>query len=236
MKISLAPVIGFFASIWPSIKNYVKTPVALAIWFSVLVLATSLWLPQGTRHRAEKWLAHMTNETSATLTFGAHIPEEIVQQRLQAQANTLSGRARFHKEVMLYFISNYYSGIIMAAFCGGMAAVMLVVASKNGWTNRHALAMFLMASAFTTFFVAFPALFKQEENASRNKVLYVKYVNLLNEMRTHASCKPVCYTNTVGLTNFLAYIDGEMAKANDIAVAFDPTKIPTFANFAPDAK
>jgi hypothetical protein len=70
----------------------------------------------------------------------------------------------------------------------------------------------------------------------QNKLLYLKYVNLLQEMRTHALFLPVCQTNTTGPTNFIAYIDGEMARANDIAVAFDPTKFPTFKNIAADAK
>jgi hypothetical protein len=79
-------------------------------------------------------------------------------------------------------------------------------------------------------------LFKQEENVSKNKLLYLKYVNLLHEMRTHALYNPICQTNAAGPTNFVAYIDGEMARANDIAVAFDPTKFPTFKNLATDAK
>jgi hypothetical protein len=223
-------------------KSELKVPmiksVGLAAAFFLAVMLIANFLPRATRSRAESWLTNIAHETSATLTFGPQLTDQNVKQRLQAQATTLSGRAEFHKAVMLYFISNYYSAILLAAICGGIAAATLVLVSKNGWTQAHpyAVATFLTASACATFFLAMPALFKQEENVSKNKLLYLKYVNLLHEMRTHALFNPLRQTNAAGSTNFIAYVDGEMAKANDIAVAFDPTKFPTFKNIAADAK
>ncbi len=214
-----------------------KPPVLVAVSFVLLVMVTAYFLPQVTRTRAERWLAPMTNEINATLSFGPHITDTNVAKRLQAQATMLGGRASFHKDVMLYFVSNYYSVILLALICGGIAGAMLVLVSKNGWNqpNAYAVAVLISASTCATLFLSFPALFKQEENATKNKVLYIRYANLLNEMRTHALFNPICQTNA-GTTNFIAYIDGEMAKANDIAVAFDPTKFPMFKNLAADVK
>lgn len=210
-------------------SNPLGLPQRSFCWFCWAAISC-LRLPVGT------WLVNITNETSATLAFGPHLTDKDAKQRLQEQATTLSGRAEFHKAVMLYFLSNYYSAIVLAAVCGGIAAAMLVLISKKGWSeaNFYAVATFLTASACATFFLAMPALFKQEENVSKNQLLYLKYVNLLHETRTHALFHPICQTNAP--TNFIAYIDGEMAKANDIAVAFDPTKFPTFKNIAADAK
>jgi hypothetical protein len=215
-----------------------KYAAFVAVAFFVAIIVTAYFLPHVTRSRAQEWLAPMAHETNATLQFGAHIADTNAMQRLQAQAKTASGRASFHKDVMLYFVSNYYSAILLAGICGGIAAAMLVLVSKKGWNdaNPYAVAVFISASTCATLFLGFPALFKQEENATKNKVLYVKYVNLLNEMRTHALFNPICQTNASGPTNFIAYIDAEMAKALDIDVAFDPSKFPTFKNLAADVK
>jgi hypothetical protein len=144
----------------PEPKPPIIKSVALAAAFFLLVLLIANFLPQLTRSRAETWLANVENETSAALTFGPHLKDPHVSHRLLSQAATLGSRAEFHKAVMLYFLSNYYSAIVLAAVCGGIAAATLVLISKKGWSeaNSYAVATFLTASACATFFLAMPAL------------------------------------------------------------------------------
>jgi mevalonate pyrophosphate decarboxylase len=211
-------------------------PITLSLCFFALVLLSSAYLPPGTRHEAEKWLTHISGETNAVLQIADPAAAEPLKKRLQEQASALSGRAAFHKDVMLYFYSNYYVGILLASVCGGVAALGLLLISKTGWqsANPYVISLFVSASACTAFYVAYPGMFKQEENVAKNKSLYLRYLNLLNETRTFAATGlgPEGRTNT--LIGFIGYLDLEMRKANDVAVSFDPGKYPTYKNLQTD--
>lgn len=220
------------------------TQISYIAWGPVLicfgVLATTFllafFLPEWVRNYgaphdwSQRLMPEMTNNLALEFA-GASVPE---RQRLLEQVQSLSGRAEHHFQVMQYFYTMYYVSLLLGSICAGLAAIALLLISKAGWekSNPCLISFFLATTVCTIFFVAFPKLCKHEENVSKNKLLYLKYVGLLNDARTYAATGDYVRddksTNTVSTLDFIKYLDAEMKRANDIAVSFDPGKFPVY--------
>ena len=75
-------------------------------------------------------------------------------------------------------------GIIILSFTGALAAIALVLISKKGWaaTSEYVITTFFIMTCAALFYGSWAGLFKQEENITNNKVLYLKYTALENEL------------------------------------------------------
>jgi hypothetical protein len=109
--------------------------------------------------------------------------------RLEGQVAEVRSRARFHLQSAVFVFANYYMSIILLSLTGAVAAVMLVLISKAGWekANEYIITVFFVMTAATVFFGAFPGLFRQEESINDNKLLYLKYVALEDQILTYAA-------------------------------------------------
>jgi hypothetical protein len=132
---------------------------------------------------------------------------------------------------MAYFFTNYYRAIQMMALFGAIAAVALFFVAFKGWTstNQYVRNVFITATVLTAYFSLFPTVFKQQENITDNKNLYLEYVAIQNSVRTYAATgQPFLAAEGTVKANeadFLHDIDQRMAALNNIAIGFDYTKV-----------
>jgi hypothetical protein len=153
------------------------------------------------------------------------------QQRLREQYREIRGRARHHLQITAYFFSNYYRTIQMTALLGAIAAVALFFVAFKGWssTNQYVRNLFITATVMTAYFSLYPVVFKQQDNITDNKNLYLQYVALQDSVRTFAATGESFFgaegTAKSNEPNFLHDIDQRMATLNNIAIGFDYTKV-----------
>jgi len=173
-------------------------------------------------------------ELNTNFTFSITNIDAGQKSRVQEQARHITGRANHHFRVMRYYYTNYYVSLLLGSIYGGLAALSLVLLTKAGWKEggRCLASFFLTTTLCTTFFFTFPTWCKMDENVTKNKALFVRYVGLLNDARTFAAigdyARDPQSTNKVSVTDFILRMDSEMKRANDIAVAFDATKGPVY--------
>lgn len=164
------------------------------------------------------------------LTIAAKLSDG-TQQRLREQYREIRGRARHHLKVMAYFFANYYRAIQMMALLGAIAAVALFFVAFKGWTstNQYVRNLFITATVLTAYFSLYPTVFKQQDNITDNKNLYLQYVALQDSVRTFAATgESFLGAEGTAKTNepdFLHDIDQRMATLNNIAIGFDYTKV-----------
>jgi len=171
-----------------------------------------------------------TANASEQLSIAAKLSDG-TQQRLREQYHEIRGRARHHLMVMAYFFTNYYRAIQMMALFGAIAAVALFFVAFKGWTStdQYVRNVFITATVLTAYFSLYPTVFKQQENITDNKNLYLEYVGIQNSVRTYAAtgqsflaAEGTVKTNEA---DFLHDIDQRMAALNNIAIGFDYTKV-----------
>ena len=136
--------------------------------------------------------------------------------------------------MMQFYYSNYYVALFLGSVYGGLAAISLFLLTRVGWDKggRCLPTFFLTTTVCGVFFFAFPAWCQMDQNATKNKALYVRYLGLLTDARTFVAIndydRDSKSTNAVTFNEFILHLDSEMKRANDIAVAFDATKGPIY--------
>ncbi|HEV2706162.1 MAG TPA: Calx-beta domain-containing protein [Pyrinomonadaceae bacterium] len=137
-----------------------------------------------------KWSGHLTPKSVPELFFPANsvIAAAEQQRRLQEQVARIRERLALHLDVMNFYYTRYYMAIITFSIAAGVAGIILVLISKRGWeqTNEYVITSFLVMAAASVFYGAFPGVFQQEQNIVDNKVLYLKYLALENEVFSYA--------------------------------------------------
>lgn len=98
-----------------------------------------------------------------------------LKNRLQTQFDNIRERAKTHQTIMIYYYSRYYMAITMATVTGIVAALMMMIISKNGWenTNNYIVAIFLTTSGIATYFASFPTIFEQKNNIEQNTLFSI---------------------------------------------------------------
>jgi predicted PurR-regulated permease PerM len=132
--------------------------------------------------------------------------------------------------VAVYFFSNYYMALILAFVAGAVAAVSLFFISKEGYAavSPYVVTVFMTATALGTIYGAFPSVFRQTENVAENKALYLRYVALQNEILSYSATAKDANAKPISASAYIAYIDRELNRSNNVAVGFDETKLPAF--------
>ncbi len=212
-------------------------PLVIALLVFGVAVALAWFYPSYIRKKGDpsKWAELLQTEMIATnFTYAATGVPPDQKARIEEQARHVGNRAEHHFKVMQYYYTNYYVSLLLGSVYGGLAAISLVLLTKAGWKEggSYLASFFLTTTVCTTFFFTFPTWCQMDSNVTKNKALYVRYVGLLNDVRTFAALGTYAQdpqpTNQITVTNFILRMDTEMRKANDIAVAFDASKGPIY--------
>ncbi|MBV9211152.1 MAG: hypothetical protein JOZ52_11010, partial [Acidobacteria bacterium] len=229
----------------PMTQRLFKHILLVCMLLALMYGSTEIFIRTAESH-ARGWAVYLTNKQSQ-MTFPADTPISAAEQaRLQDQLERVRQRMRLYLEVMKFFYTRYYMAILTFAIAGALAAITLVLVSKRGWeaTNEYILTAFFVMTACTVFYGAFPGVFQQEQNIKENKVLYLKYEALENEILSYAVTNESrvvppdslaslpdgkLQDTTVAAKQFIHYVDEQLAQGN-IAVGFDYNKVPNYKN------
>ncbi|HEX9940325.1 MAG TPA: hypothetical protein VGB15_24540, partial [Longimicrobium sp.] len=84
------------------------------------------------------------------------------------------------------------------------------------------------------FFRLSPALFRQEQNITDNKKLYLEYIALQNGIRTYvATGKVVENDSAMALPDFVRHVERQRMLLNLLPLGFDESKIPDYSAMRP---
>jgi hypothetical protein len=156
-------------------------------------------------------------------------PPVAASARLEQDYVEIRSRMEHHLEVLAYFYANYFRAIVMGSLLGAVSAVSLFYIANKGWTNAnpYVVVVFVFSAVMGAYYLSYVTIFREQENISDNKVLYLQYVALGNEILTY------CATGStddpqITIDKFVRQIDTQMATANNIAIGFDYTKIADY--------
>jgi hypothetical protein len=199
-----------------------------------LILASAAISSAAYRHAVDlsaRWVRPL--QPSNLVTGFCKPPEQIVgpaQLRLEDDVKTLQGRSEHHMDLIIYFYANYYRAIIMSSILGAVSGICLFYIANKGWkdASNYVVTTFVISTVIAAFFFSLIAVFKEQDNITSNKTLYLKNVALRNEILSY------CATGTSGSASesttsmFVHEIDKEMANINDIAIAMDSSRIADY--------
>lgn len=215
--------------------------VMLSIIGVLFLCGVGAWLVAWKQGKA--WDRHLLPELTPPLAFAADSKITPAQQaRMQAQLETVKGRAKHHRDVMAYFYAAYYVSIVTFSIAAALAGVTLLLVSQNGWqsANEYIVNIFFTSAAASAFLGSCPAIFEQQKNITDNKELLLRFLSLQNEVLSYGvtgeglnydwtSAAP---ENTkIGIAvepnDFLHYVDLKLAQDN-VAIGFDYQQVPNF--------
>lgn len=208
-------------------------PHALLVASLIFVSLIAIKRPaqQEARKRAEDWTEQLQPSFSSELASFSRIEgPELERERLASQLELVGKRSEHHRTVTAYFLSNYYMAIMESLVFGAIAAIALFFITKSGFgsANPYVVTTFITATAITTFFGAFPSVFKQSENVADNKVLYLRYVALQNEMLTFSATGLGPSGTAQTPSKYIVSVDAQLNELNNLAIGFDFSKIPKY--------
>jgi len=206
----------------------------VALTLLILIRLLSTMTNQYAEDLAREWLSPVTTVAEERASDTLDAPGTAAEQgRILQQLAEIRARARHHREMVVYFYSRYYMAIFLAAVTGAAAAVLLLGAGQNGWKSAKAsvLISILVLGAAAAFYGSFPAMFKQEENATANAALLKAYENLEGQVLTYLATERLPDKPTpVSPTELILLIDDRLEKLREIRIGFDPEKIPDYSD------
>ena len=231
------------------IRNFMSKKIithGLLVTFLVgLTIAGNYYFPESGRRFSEKWSTGLkyeetqlksTNDLSFSCSLSISLEE---RNRIKAQLLKIRVKANHYLIVMEDFYVNYFSSIVMFSITGAIAAICLALISKKGWdqVSEHVITTFLVMSAVTAYYGAMPSSFQQQQNIGDNKVLYLKFVALENEVLSYAATggrtglkdQAENEKAKISVKDFIYYVDQQLAQDN-IAIGFDSSKAPSYAS------
>lgn len=170
---------------------------------------------------------YAAKDAKPALLIPGSLPEA-TKNRLYAQALLSLALARDYLYTVKQFYRFYYACLFMAFVTGCLAAIILVLTTRDGWKNAddHLIIVFAVVSVATVAFGVAPNVFKYEANLEANKVLYANCANIQAEIVTYALTYQAGKTQK-GAEAFLHEIDQKLSDARKVPLGFDPSKLPT---------
>ena len=156
--------------------------------------------------------------------------QPLLASRLEEQHKQVLARMKHHLNVMALFYRSYYCAISTSSFLAAVAALLLFVITKTGWTqadSRLTWAFLLLATA-SVLYRSYPAVYEQEKNIAANKSLYRSFVSLANEMHSYGATLENLQGDATEPAKFIHYVDQEVARLSDIAIGFDSKVQPDY--------
>ncbi len=156
----------------------------------------------------------------------------IMAQRVKEQLEVIGDRAKTHLRATRDLNTWYYICTSMACFSSVIAGLCLADITRQGWANSnpYILGVFLVTLSFFILCSTVPALFQHENNISLNSQLYIKYINLEQDVLTSLAILPDNSRSKVdshtSLEKIINDTNKQLQKSNNITIKFDSTKIP----------
>ena len=150
--------------------------------------------------------------------------------RLEDDFRELRGRMEHHLNVMMYFYANFFRAIVMTSMIGAIAGICLFYIANKGWStaNNFVITAFVISTVIAAYFLSIITVFKVQENISDNKVLYLQYVAIGNNLLTYCATGTTDDESIKSEDQYIRQVDKQMATINDIAIGFDYTKIADY--------
>jgi Calx-beta domain len=164
--------------------------VALALLSISVICGISWAVLETAKGWSRDWRKYLVPQQDQQLTFTEGTQITAAEQgRLKDQLERTRQRSRLHLDVMTFYYIRYYMSIIMLLLVASLAAITLVLISKRGWerTNEYIITTFFLMTAASMCFGSWPKVFRQEQNITDNKVFYLKYTSLENEILSYAA-------------------------------------------------
>jgi hypothetical protein len=212
-------------------KSSLIRHTVLIICLLTLVFTVGGVYAREARRIAASWSQDLTPTASREIeNFSAIQTTPQERERLISQLKLSRLRAEHHLNVAVYFFSNYYMSLLITFVSGAVAAVALFFIVKKGWqaVNPYVVTVFITMSVVATAYGAFPGVFRQQENITENKTLYLRYVALQNEILSYSATRRNSAGELKTASEFIIYLDKEFSRINNVAIGFDSTKIPVF--------
>jgi hypothetical protein len=150
------------------------------------------------------------------------------KKRIQEQMEIIKSRSTTHLTIMTYFYTRFYMSIALASVSAIISAISLFYISKVGWekANNYIIPIFVTTTSIAIFVGAFPVVFQQENNIRENSELYLKYINLENQILTRLATKANAEGTNLTLKEIINNTDIKLTEYNKIAIGFDANSIP----------
>jgi hypothetical protein len=120
------------------------------------------------------------------------------ESRLQNQLDDIRKKAKHHLDVAVYYYSRSFMAILAFSLAAALAAICLAIISKRGLdkVSEYIVTLFLVATALAVFYQSFPGVFQQRKNVDANRALYIKYVNLEDDMISYVATGSIVVIQT----------------------------------------
>ena len=174
--------------------------------------------------------------------------------RANEQFETIQLRKYLHLEMLMSFFKAYSWSILAILLAAPFAAVTVILLGTKGLSDASTAlkATFFATTITASVAAAIPSVFGHQSSISANQALFLSYEDLGNQMKTYYdsgyrpaakepvqtgassskaqldSCATNCLPSTQEIRKFLGYVDEEMKRLNQIAIAIDSSKIPAF--------
>jgi ABC-type transport system involved in cytochrome bd biosynthesis fused ATPase/permease subunit len=208
---------------------------AVLVLLSSLILALTEGMEREFSAKADEFFKALCADQPASedeLKLDVKGADDLQVARLNKQRLYMDKRKRSHFKVMKYFYVRYYVATQMFSILGVLSAGILIWIGKEGYANADHLlmAVFLLLSSTSAYFGTFPAVFKMQENITKNRDLYAEYESLENELISYAITGENVKMQKKSPNEFIHYVDQRMGELNRVFVEFDYTKVPVWRN------
>jgi len=206
----------------------------LVVGLFAVIMAIALSVGQKADQWARDWAVPVVKANSERAAQDARlaVPGTLGEQaRLKAQLRDARGWAEHHRLVTAFFYGRYYVAITMTSLSALFAAFLVGTIGIKGWQHAspYAVTTLIVFGGAAAFFGAFPGLYQQEENITKNKALYLGYVALENEMLSYFATYPGDPKNPPPRPNeYIHTVDEKLRGLNDMVVKFDRSAIPDY--------
>lgn len=156
-------------------------------------------------------------------------------ERLKQQWGEINKRIKRHKDVMIFFYQQYFISISMTSGLAIVGGICLFFITQVGWmaANPALMNVLIVTASVGLLYQKLPLMFKHDINLGANRGLYLKYIELINELTSYLATK---LAKNINLQNpnqlsevdpkyFIHYIDKKLAELNQIPIEFDATRV-----------
>jgi hypothetical protein len=188
--------------------------------------------------KAKHWMGYQRSKYEFPFTdedLKLIIPESRESKRLENQWQEIHKRLKRHKDVMIFFYQQYYISISMTSGLFIIAGICLFFITQVGFmkANPALKNIFIVTVSAGLLYQRLPLMFKHDINLGSNRGLYLKYVELSNELTSYLATKLAKNIDSqnpnqlseVEPKQFIHYIDKKLAELNQIPIEFDATRV-----------
>ena len=199
-----------------------------------LIMAIAFAVGDQADRWADDWAAPVVkaNAERAAQDGKLSVPGTPGQQiRLKTQLREARAWAEHHRRITAFFYGRYYVAITMTSLTALFAAFLVGTIGIRGWqhASSYAVTALIVFGGAAAFFGAFPGLYQQEENITKNKALYLGYVALENELLSYFATWPGDPKAPLPPPGeYIPGVDGKLRSLNDMVVKFDRGAIPDY--------